>query len=253
MDDDLVLDLGELEDAHWWFSVRRRIVVEELARSMPEDARVLLEVGCGTGGMLAELEGMGDGLAITGVEPSEAARVVAAGAGHKVEPGTFEQLPVEDRSLDALIALDVLEHCSDDAVALAEAARALRPGGLLFLTVPALQSLWSPHDEANRHFRRYAREELAALVSAHGFAIERVTYFNTLLLPLAYGAKAGARAVGRKGLVGARQPWGPVNAALSAVFGLEITWLRAHPLPVGVSLMLSARRSPDDTHPPSEE
>jgi len=242
MDDDLVLDLGDVEDTHWWFTVRRRIVIEEIARSLPQDVHSLLEVGCGTGSMLPELEAMGEGITATGIEPSNAVRAVAAGAGHRVEPGTFEELPVGDRSVDALVALDVLEHCRDDAVALAEAARVVRPGGLLFLTVPAMPSLWSPHDDANRHFRRYDRTRLAGVVSAHGFEVERITYFNTLLLPLAYGAKAGARAVNRKGTVGTRRPWGPVNTALGAVFGLEVTWLRAHRLPLGVSLMLSARR-----------
>jgi SAM-dependent methyltransferase len=242
MDDELVLDIGEVEETHWWFTVRRRIVVDEIARSLPPDARLLLEVGCGTGSLLPELEAMGDGITAMGIEPSEAARAVATGAGHRVEPGSFEELPVGERSVDALVALDVLEHCPDDDAALVEAARVVRPGGLLFLTVPAMPSLWSPHDEANRHFRRYDRTQLADVVSAHDFEVERVTYFNTLLLPLAYGAKAGARAINRRGAVGARLPWGPLNNALGAVFGLEVTWLRAYSLPLGVSLMLSARR-----------
>jgi SAM-dependent methyltransferase len=167
-----------------------------------------------------------------------------------VFPGTFDRIPLEDDSIDALVALDVLEHCEDDAASIAEAARVVRPGGCLVMTVPALHSLWSPHDDANRHFRRYQRAELVRVVAGGGFEVERATYFNSLLLPLVYAARLGAKAAHRQGLVGTRPPWGPVNAALRTVFSAEEPWLRRRRLPIGASLMVSARRSSRDGRGP---
>jgi SAM-dependent methyltransferase len=215
-------------------------VLDQARRWAPRPAAWLLEVGCGTGATLRGLVAVFPGARVTGVEPAAAALRVAAAAGCDVVPGSFERLPVAAGSVDMLLALDVLEHLDDDAAGLAEAARALRPGGRLLVTVPALPALWGPHDELNHHRRRYTRAMLRDRVVIAGFRVERVTYFNTLLLPLAWLERTMARRRHQPAAV--QQPAPFVNAVLRRIFALEPPLLRRVDLPIGLSLLLVASR-----------
>ncbi len=242
MDQSLLLSFADIEERHWWFVVRRRIVEDAIeACEIPECARVV-EVGCGTGGFSRRLASAHPGWRISGVEPSEAAVDVAVQRGCDVRAGTFEALDEPDGSVDLIIALDVLEHCADDAVACREAARVLVPGGAFVLTVPALPSLWSQHDVDNAHMRRYTQATLRRPLAATGFEIERMTYFNTLLLPAAYISRWAARLTGSRKALGVDVPWAPVNSFLKATFALERAALRRMRPPVGMSLLAVARR-----------
>lgn len=242
MDQSLLLSFADIEEHHWWFVVRRRIVEAAIeAAHVPDSARVL-EVGCGTGGLIAHLSGKHPGWRVSGVEPSEAATKVAAQRGCDVCVGTFEALAEPDSSVDLLFALDVLEHCQDDSVAAREAARVLAPDGVFVLTVPALPSLWSQHDVDNAHFRRYTRSRLLEPLAVAGLMIERITYFNSLLLPAAYASRWIARATGSRKALGVGMPPRLVNEAMKAVFSLETALLRVTDLPVGMSLLAVARR-----------
>jgi SAM-dependent methyltransferase len=147
-----------------------------------------------------------------------------------------------DGGVDLLVGLDVLEHCEDDAASVREAARVLAPGGVFVLTVPALPSLWSQHDVDNAHFRRYTRSTLLEPLRAADFEIERVTYFNSLLLPAAYASRWVARATGSRKALGVDMPSKAVNETMKAVFSLEAALLRTVDLPVGMSLLTVARR-----------
>lgn len=240
MDEALLLSFAELEQTHWWFLVRRSLVLEQARRWAPRPAARLLEVGCGTGATMRGLSSQFPGSKVTGVEPVTSVLRVATAAGCDVVQGSFEQLPVAAGGVDMLLALDVLEHLDDDAAGLAEAARVLRPGGRLLVTVPALPSLWGPHDELNRHRRRYTRAMLRDRVVTAGFRVEHVTYFNTLLLPLAWLERTTARLRQRPAAV--RQPAPIVNAALRRIFALELPLLRVTELPIGLSLLLVASR-----------
>ena len=84
-----------------------------------------------------------------------------------------------------MFLLDVIEHLDDDGLALKEAAHVLVPGGVVIVTVPAFMSLWSEHDVLNEHRRRYRRAELGSRLEQAGLRIERLTYFNSRLFPLA--------------------------------------------------------------------
>lgn len=242
MDEQLLLSFRKVEDVHWWFVARRRIVLSWLGRWAP-DARTFLEVGSGTGGFIAALREQRPDVTARGVEPSAGAAELARARGVDVGPGTFEDLPADDASADVLLALDVLEHCADDAVALAEAARVVRPGGVLLLTVPALAGLWSPHDELNHHYRRYSPESLTTVVEGAGFEPLEWSFFGSLLLPIAAPVRIASRVLRIRRPLGLPVPPKPVNAVLEGIFGMEEPILREHRLPIGMSLILVARRT----------
>jgi SAM-dependent methyltransferase len=170
-----------VEDRHWWYLGRRRIVTAVLARlNLPKPARVL-DAGCGGGGNLGALALFG---AVTGLEPApEAAAAARAREIGEVVDGSVEAMPFADGSFDVSTALDVIEHLDDDVAGLRELRRVTGPRGHLLVTVPAYQWLWGPHDVANEHRRRYARPSLLAAAEDAGWRPIRLSYFNCLLLP----------------------------------------------------------------------
>lgn len=246
MDEELLLRFEKLEEKHWWFVVRRHLVLDWAARYAPEPLVRVVEVGCGTGGNLQALGRLFDGVEVLGVEPVESAVAVSRSRDCQVVFGSFEHLPAEDASADMLVALDVIEHLEDDVAGLTEARRVLRTGGRLLLTVPAMPFLWGPHDEANAHWRRYTRPTLVTAVERAGFSVDRVTYFNTFLLPLGVVERTITRLLKLKWTPGVNLPSRPVNAVMRAVFGAEVPFLRRGTLPLGMSLMLVATRSANE-------
>lgn len=240
MDESLLLSFENLEERHWWFVVRRQIVLDEILKRAGH-APVVLEVGCGSGGLLRVLGGLlPHARALEGIEPNEAAVRQATAIGCDVTSGTFERLVRDDGSVDLLVALDVLEHCEDDVAAGCEAARVLSPGGVFILTVPALMSLWGPHDDRNAHYRRYTARSLRTALTSAGLRVDRITYFNTLLLPVGYVTRIIARLARSQAVIGVELPPAPLNALLRGVFSLERRWLRRFGLPIGMSLLAVA-------------
>ncbi|HEY7968033.1 MAG TPA: class I SAM-dependent methyltransferase [Solirubrobacteraceae bacterium] len=191
MDRVLELQTHELEDAHWWYRGRRRII-DELMRglSLDGDAQIL-DAGCGSGRNMVDLARLGS---VTGVEISDAsverARLRDVG---EVLQCSLTELPVADDSFDVAVCLDVIEHIEDEHGALGEMLRVVRPGGSLVVTVPAYQWLWSDHDVINHHFRRYTSRTLSRATAAAGWRTVRVSYFNAALLPIAIPYRLLAR------------------------------------------------------------
>lgn len=173
----------DVEDTHWWYRGRRRIVLDAIrALDLPQPADVL-DAGCGSGRNLVDLVPFGT---LTGVEPSPQSASVARSRelAEVVEAG-LEDVPLPDASFDLVTCLDVIEHIDDDIGALRELRRLTRPGGTLLVTVPAYPRLWSSHDELNQHRRRYTRPVLLERAVAAGWSPRRTTHFNGLLLPAA--------------------------------------------------------------------
>jgi SAM-dependent methyltransferase len=179
------------DERHWWYRGRRRVLRAELDR-LPLDPRArLLDAGCGSGRTLDELARYGR---VSGLDLSSVAVAAARRRGHRdVRVGAVETMPFDDDSFDVVTCLDVIEHTPDDRVTLAELRRVTRPGGLLVVTVPAYQALWSWHDEANFHFRRYGRRELRAAATAAGWDVVADTHFNALLLAPAAAVRIAQR------------------------------------------------------------
>ncbi|WP_253260462.1 class I SAM-dependent methyltransferase [Moorella sp. E308F] len=157
-----------------------------VARHLPAAGSRVMDVGCGDGW----LAGYFPQYEWHGVEPDPALRKSAMANGVRAVSGRAEELPYPDGHFDAVCMFDVLEHLPDDGTALAEARRVLRPGGLLFASVPLHPRLWSAHDEACGHYRRYRKGELERAARRHGFVLAERRFFVSLFLPAAALARA---------------------------------------------------------------
>jgi SAM-dependent methyltransferase len=142
-------------------------------------------------------------------------------------------------SYDLIAALDVIEHIDDDKAALAAIAERLKPGGKLLATVPAHQWMWSAHDTANHHKRRYSKKALRELFEGSPLKLEKMGYFNSLLFPLAIAARGAGKLTGRDDSDD-KLPPRPVNALFEKVFELERYLVGRLPLPPGLSLFAVA-------------
>jgi SAM-dependent methyltransferase len=241
MDPGYVATHLEEDDRHWWFLGRRAVLRSVLRATLPRGDLTVAEIGCGSGAFLPVAAEFGG---VVGVEASADFLETARRRGFTVLPGSLpDQLPLDAESFDAALLFDVLEHIEDDRAALRAVARILRPGGLLLCTVPAHQWLWSPHDEALGHRRRYDAPALGRLAREAGLHPLRLTYFNTLLALPIFGVRLLRRWRGAPGHDLAR-PAPLLNALLARVFSLEAGWLRWANLPFGISVLMVARRSP---------
>lgn len=231
--------MRRLEDRYWWFVGRRRLALGLLRGVAPKNPEVL-DLGCGTGAVLGALTGW---TRASGVDMATQALEYSAERGLKdLARARGEALPFLTGSFDAVVALDVFEHIEDDAAALREAWRVLKPGGALVMSVPAFMSLWGPHDVALMHFRRYRRPELQARLATAGFASAKVSYSVFFLFPLVWIIRLFEKR--RTGDAEASLPPVPnwLNAALIGLQTFEAALIRKLNLPWGSSLIAVARK-----------
>jgi SAM-dependent methyltransferase len=244
MDPAVMQAMLDADERHWWYRGRRRVLRAELARlAAPDEHLDVLDAGCGSGRTMQELAAYGT---VSGIELNQQGAEIARARGvGEVVAGRLEQLPWPAESFDLITCLDVLEHTPDDRVALVELRRVTRHGGRLLVTVPAYPRLWSLHDEANHHYRRYSRAAIRAAAAGSGWTLERLSSFNGLLLAPAAAVRLRRRR--RPGPEGYRNelavgpPW--LNGALEWPLALEAQWLgRGRTLALGLSLLAILRR-----------
>ncbi|MGE0131036.1 MAG: class I SAM-dependent methyltransferase [Blastocatellales bacterium] len=237
---------ANLEQWHWWFRGRQRILESFLRRELGRGRSTsIASVGCGPAEGLQWLEQFihpqGKIVGID-LEPLHARRIPP----HiEYAIGKLEAAPFAAASFDAVLALDVLEHLDNDAAGLSEAARMVKTGGLLLVTVPALPSLWGSQDVVSHHRRRYTKQTLCRAFHQAGLPLPRVSYFNTLLFPPVAGVRWTRRALGK--VENARSDFddtrpGLVNEFLASVFATERHIVPRLPLPIGVSLIATLIR-----------
>jgi SAM-dependent methyltransferase len=237
------------DERHWWYRGRRQVARAALDRlELPPAAR-LLDAGCGSGRMLDELRDYGDPV---GLDIEELAVSAAHDRGHAARRGSIEASPFADDTFDLVTCLDVIEHTPDDRRTLRALRRVTRPGGLLLVTVPAYQALWSAHDEANEHYRRYSAGSLRAAAAAAGWTLVRDSYFNSILLAPAAAVRVARRLVPpASGASDLQLTPGPLNAVLERPMRWEAALIRRGVrLPAGLSLLAVFRAPLVDVQAP---
>lgn len=259
MDPQFVSQYEALERHHWWWRVRRRILLRELARAngeaqfqadangtiekhaqmQPTHAPALLELGCGAGTNLGAFESR---FQCAGMEPDatlcEAAKRNAPNSD--IRTGYLpDGVPDFGHSFDIICLLDVIEHVEDDSAALRTAAAMLKPNGLVVINVPAMPQLWSIHDEVNRHFRRYTWNSLKSALISADLNILRMTYWGSFLVPIAWLSRKFTT-VGREDYK-VSVPAAPINAVMNYAVDLDARFSPLNRL-VGLSLAAIACR-----------
>ncbi len=237
--------LYELENDLWWFRGMRAISMALLERHLSKCSGLrVLDAGCGTGGMIETLATLG---AVAGMDASgEALAWARRGKGTSLVQGSVTALPFSDDSFDLITSFDVLYHANvaDDAVALAEIARVLRPGGSFLVRVPAYDKLRSRHDEAVHTRQRYEKKELVAKLRAARLEPVVVTFANCFLFPVALARRLAERLFPprRSGSEVERVPW-VFDKLLATPLLIEAGIVRYVSLPFGLSLVSLAKKA----------
>lgn len=242
-------ELYTLEDTYWWF-VGRRQLVRDLIRRYAPDTQCggplrMLDVGCGTGGTMKVLAELGES---HGCDPAwPALRYCRTRSLSSLACGRVEQLCYGDESVQVVVSCDVLEHIGDDVAAMREMLRVLTPGGVLVATVPAHPYLWSEHDEALAHLRRYTRNEIVSKLQEAGYRVEKLSAAVSFVFPLILMFRWLQRLRPKRPdepKTDLRILPEPLNRALIGLLSIETWLMRSMNLPIGTSFAVVARKCP---------
>ena len=232
------LEMAETESLHWWFLGRRAIlskIIESL--NLSQDSKIL-EVGCGTGGNLQMLAKYGE---VSALEMDANARTIALNKTNNLYDIRLgycpNAMPFHDQQFDLICMFDVLEHIEQDTETLTALKKCLTKNGRLIITVPAYPWLWGAHDEFLHHKRRYTANQLRKKILVTGLEPIKITYFNTVLFPLAAIARLKDKLLGSHSATGVRIPPTIVNKIFTILFGAERLLLKRFNFPFGVSLL----------------
>ncbi|MCA1647301.1 MAG: class I SAM-dependent methyltransferase [Chloroflexi bacterium] len=238
--------MARREERHWWYSGMRRVALAVLAAAFDgRQGMRILDAGCGTGGTTIELRRFGQ---VTGVDLAWAALEPARGRGlTALARGSIEQLPFGDAIFDAATSFEVVYHLgvANDAGALREVRRVLKPGGLFLLRVPAHDWLRGEHDRLVHTRHRYSRAEVSRKLAEAGFIVEQLSWANTVLFLPAVAKRLLERRNGHPTTPAEPDLWQPpaaINAVLESAVAVEALAIpRGVPLPFGLSLLAVAR------------
>lgn len=235
--------MSEMEKTYWWHVGRMEIVKSVLAKNTPNSKLKILNVGCGTGGTIPHLEEFGK---VTNVDTSKEAVKFLKEKGYSGKLYNGKKLPFKENSFDLVVALDVLEHIKEDGAALDEWKRVLKPNGGLLITVPAHQWLWSGHDEALHHFRRYTRKGLRKLLVSADFSVRKASYAIAFSLPLIVGFRFLNKLLGKK--MDSQSSYiqlpGFVNKFFIFLLKVEAKMQKLFNMPFGTSVISYSKKKP---------
>ena len=239
MDAEAYKEMIELQEEHWWFVARRDVIQSFIKMQMPQSSTgKVLEIGCGVGGNVGLLSQSGQYRGIDMHKPA------IDYCSEKYPQFEFQCTRVEDipqefnsNKFDSIYILDVLEHIDDQVAILKSAQNYLTQSGKILVTVPAFEFLWSPHDEFVHHVRRYTKAGLKKVLEDSGYKVERISYFNSILFPLALIQRLGMRLLNRKLSTHLSTPPAIVNWLFKVIFAQEAWILKRTNLPVGLSII----------------
>lgn len=241
MDPSAYIEMQELEDSHWWFVARRQIITDLLYQFCSPPCKIL-EVGCGTGGNLTMLRQFGE---LKAFEMDPSALEMAHQKGVNDVTLTLgvcpDHIPYEGEQFDLICLFDVLEHIKEDQKTLVQLKKYLKPQGKIIITVPAYPWLFGPHDQLLQHHRRYSLAGLKKVIHHSGLKIQKISYFNTFLFPIAVINRLIEQFLYRfnftKRQTAVTKPNFIINSVLRTIFAYERHVLRIRNLPVGLSLI----------------
>lgn len=227
--------LKKAEENHFWFQIRRKWIYDRIKHILPPPAKIL-EIGCGSGNVSNFLSAKG--YEVTGCEYYQEAINIAWPSLLKIQ-GDANNLPFGDNRFDIVGLFDVIEHFQDDKALIKEAFRVVRGGGIIAVTVPAREELWSQNDESSLHKRRYTKEMLRQIFSEVRLTPLLLEYmFMSLYLPMKY--LRGKNKKNNNHFKINRL----VNTCLKRLFDIERLISQGISLPIGTSLIAVARKKP---------
>ena len=242
MENKIFQKMLKLESSHWWFVARRKIIQKAINNlDLPRNIRIL-DAGCGNGDNLSLLSTFGDLVAFEkneyAIKTAKTKKIVEI---YKAE--LPDKLPTTVKTnFDLIVLLDVLEHIDDDSGSLSAAKSLMSNNGVILITVPAFQWLWSEHDVIHHHKRRYSKSELREKLDSSGFRIKYISYFNTLLFPFALVERIGQKIFSPSNPEILELPNNKINFLLEKIFSLETIFMNKISLPFGLSLVAIAEK-----------
>jgi SAM-dependent methyltransferase len=251
--------LFKIEDQHFWFRTRNRIIQTLLQKefaNLPADYKVL-EIGCGTGNVLRMLERVCRPGSVVGMDLfDEGLSFARQRVNCPLVQGDLHQPPF-GINFDIIGMFDVLEHMENDHEVLEALRNLLSENGRLMLTVPAFPSLWSYFDVASCHFRRYRMEDLQTKLQQHGYVVEYQSYYMSTIFPLVWSGRRISSMLKAKKFQASTEPPADVHdlalnelrviPGVNGVMQAALAWetlpvKRGWKLPFGTSLVAIARK-----------
>jgi len=245
--DEFIEEMSEVEESNWWHEGRRRILhdnVKLLLRGIKNPK--ILDVGCGTGGTSNIFLKFGN---LIGIDISFSALKIASKKGlENIFRSNLTNIPLQDEIFDIITALDVIEHVRDDSIVLLELKRLIKNTGYLIITVPAFQFLWSEHDVALSHYRRYTISTLTKVLTDSGFEITRISYFvSFIFIPYSIYRILTRNSINKTKPHTVKRTFPEIiNKLLEKSMLIENALMKKINLPFGVSLICVAKKRKND-------
>lgn len=245
MKEQYIEELFRVENTNWWHVAKRAQVLDMARRYFPPDGSPALEEGAGAGRLLMDIRDA-YGTAV-GVDMSNAALSACKqrGLSMMVNGDAEKGLPFSDDTFRLVVFSDVLEHLKNHENALHEAARVIKPGGGIVLSVPAMPWMYSYWDKEHGHQRRYTKPQLRELVADAGFDILKLSYTNFFILPPAIMVRKLFKGQEEKpGGASKDMVMAPafLNSVFAVIYSIERAAVSAAGLPAGLSLICAARK-----------